>query len=60
MILYDFLKENNDKVLFVDRTGNLIRVYCSDDVSVLFRFPNVLQAQKKYRLFRKELEGIKV
>jgi len=58
--MYDYLKENKEDVLFCDRTGNLIRVYLTGDVSVLFQFPNVKSARKQYRKFRKELEGIKV
>ena len=58
--MYDYLKRNKDDVLFCDRTGNLIRVYLSGDVSVMFKFPSVDSARKEYRKFRKELEGIQV
>ena len=60
MSLYELLKENSDEVQFVDRTGNIIAVYCNGGVKVLFEFNSIHQAQNKYRLFRKELEGIKV
>ena len=60
MNLYEFLRENADEVLFCDRTGNLISVYCRDDVKVIFKFKTISLAQNKYRKFRKELEGIQV
>ena len=60
MNLYEFLRENADEVLFCDRTGNLISVYCRNDVKVIFKFKTISLAQNKYRKFRKELEGIKV
>lgn len=60
MSLYEFLKENNDDVLFCDRTGNLIAVYCKGNVKVLFEFSSVNKATFEYRKFRRELENIKV
>lgn len=60
MDLYDYLKENADDVLFVDRTGTIIAVYLKGDTKVLFSFPSISLAQTKYRLMRRELEGIKV
>ena len=60
MNLYEFLKENSENVIFCDRTGNLISVYCRNDIKVIFKFNTVHLAQTKYRQFRKELEGIKV
>ena len=60
MNLYEFLKENSENVIFCDRTGNLISVYCRDDVKVIFKFKTISLAQNKYRKFRKELEGIQV
>lgn len=60
MSLYELLKKNADEVLFCDRTGNLISVYCKNDTKVLFEFPSIQLAQKNYRKFRRELEGIKV
>ena len=60
MNLYEFLRENADEVLFCDRTGNLISVYCRNDVKVIFKFKTISLAQNKYRKFRKELEGIQV
>ena len=61
MSLYEFLKENKEsEVICVDRTGNIISVYCKDDVKVQFVFQTVHLAQTKYRKFRRELEGIKV
>ncbi len=60
MNLYEFLKENKDDVTFVDRSGNIIAVYCKDDVKVLFHFASVPIAQSNYRKFRRELEDIKV
>lgn len=58
--VYSFLKENNENVLFCERTGNLISVFCKDDVKVIFQFPSVKNAQYHYRRFRKELEEIYV
>ena len=58
--MFKYLKENKEDVLFCDRTGNLIRVYLTGGVSVLFECPNVGLAQKEYRKFRKELEGISI
>lgn len=60
MSLYEFLKENKEDVLFCDRTGNLIAVYCRDNIKVLFEFPSVNQATFQYTKFRRELENIKV
>lgn len=60
MSIYEFLKENNDDVLFCDRSGNLIAVYCKNNVKVLFEFSSTNLAQKNYRKFRRELENIKV
>ena len=58
--MYDYLKENAKDVLFCDRTGNLVRVYLKNDISVLFQFHSVDYARKQYRKFRKELEGVTV
>ena len=60
MSLYEFLKENKSEVICCDRTGNIISVYCKDDVKVQFVFPTVPIAQNNYRKFRRELESIKV
>ena len=60
MDLYAFLKENKEDVLFVDRTGNIIAVYCKGDKKILFQFPTINIAQTRYRQFRRELEGVKV
>lgn len=60
MSLYEFLKENKDEVICCDRTGNIISVYCKDDVKVQFVFSSIGLAQTKYRKIRRELEGIKV
>ena len=61
MSLYEFLKENKEsEVICVDRTGNIISVYCKDDVKVQFVFQTVNLAQTNYRKIRRELEGIKV
>lgn len=60
MSIYEFLKENNDDVLFCDRSGNLIAVYCKNNVKLVFEFSSISLAQKNYRKFRRELEGIKV
>ncbi len=60
MSLYEFLKENKDEVICCDRAGNIISVYCNDDVKVQFVFKTVPIAQNQYRKFRRELENIKV
>lgn len=60
MSLYEILKENADEVLFVDRTGNLISVYCKDNVKVQFQYATIGQATFNYTKFRRELEGIKI
>lgn len=60
MSLYEFLKEHAEDVLFCDRTGNIISVYCRNDIKVLFEFNTIHLAQTNYRKFRRELEGIKV
>ena len=58
--MYNYLKENNEEVLFCDRTGNIISVYCKNNIKVIFEFSTIQIAQTNYRKFRKELEGIKV
>lgn len=60
MSLYEFLKENKSEVICCDRTGNIISVYCKNDVKVLFHFASVPIAQNNYRKFRRELENIRV
>ena len=58
--MFNYLRENNEDVLFVDRTGNIIAVYCKGNIKVLFEFSTQNIAKNKYREFRRELEGIKV
>ena len=58
--MFNYLRENNNDVLFVDRTGNIIAVYCKGNIKVLFEFSTQNIAKNKYREFRRELEGIKV
>ena len=56
--LIEFLSK--DDVLFCDRSGNIISVYCRDNVKIQFTFDSVEKATRKFTKFRKELEGIKV
>ena len=60
MMIYDYLKQNNEQVLFCDRTGNMIAVYLKNDVKVLFEYNNIHTASKKLTQFRRELEGKQV
>lgn len=59
-MIYDFLKENPSEVIFCDRSGNIVSVYCKNNVKVQFVFHSIALAQKNYRKFRRELENIKV
>lgn len=60
MTVYDYLKENNDEVLFCDRTGNIISVYCKNNIKILFEFKTINNASAKLTQFRRELEGKRV
>lgn len=60
MSIYEFLKQNKKEVLFVDRSGNIIAVYCKNGIKVLFEYSNIHLASKKLTKFRRELENKKV
>jgi hypothetical protein len=60
MSIYDYLKQNKKEVLFVDRTGNLLAVYCKNDIKILFEFSNIHAASRKLTQFRRDLEDKKV
>lgn len=60
MSIYEYLKENKEEVLFVDRTGTIVAVYLKDNVKALFDFGTINTASRKFREYRRELEGVKV
>lgn len=60
MSIYEDLKRNADDVICVDRTGTIISVYLKGNVRVLFEFGTINQARRKFREYRRELEGVKV
>ena len=60
-MIYDCLKEQcKEDILFCDRTGKIISVYLTGEVKVMFTFHSEGIAKDKYRIFRRELEGIRV
>ena len=60
MSLYDYLKSHKNEVLFVDRTGSIISVYCTNDVRVIFEYNTISTASRKLTQFRRDLENKKV
>ena len=58
--IYQYLKNNKNDVLFVDRTGTIVCVYLKNDVKILFPFNTINKARRNYTVFRRELEGIKI
>lgn len=60
MTLYDYLKRNSKDVLFVDRTGNIISVYCKNNIKILFEYNTISTASNKLTRFRRDLENRKV
>lgn len=60
MSIYDYLKSNNNEVLFVERTGNLIAVYCKNRTKVLFEYNTIGTASRKLTMMRRDLEGKRV
>ena len=59
-LIFNNLKQNKQEVLFCDRTGNIVSVYCKGDVKVIFPFSSISIAKDRYRDFRRQLENIKV
>ena len=43
MSLYDYLKEHNEHVLFVDKCGKLLIVQCKNNIKVTFELLSVLK-----------------
>lgn len=60
MSIYNYLKENNKEVQFVDRSGNILAVYLKGNVKVLFEYSNINTASRKLTQFRRELENKRV
>ena len=60
MSIYEYLKEHSNEVMFVDRTGNMLAVYCKNNIKVLFEFNTINTANKKLTKFRRELENKRV
>ena len=60
MSIYNYLKQNKKEVMFVDRTGNIIAVYCKDNIKVLFEYNNINTASRKLTQFRRDLEDKRV
>ncbi len=60
MGIYEYLKANKEDILFVDRTGNIVVAYLKGDVKVMFEFNSINTASRKFREYRRELEGIMV
>ena len=58
--MYDYLKEHNNEVLFVDKCGKLLIVQCKNNIKCIFEYPNVERAQKKLTIFRRDLENQRV
>lgn len=58
--IYDYLKTNNEEVLFCDRSGNIISVYLKNDIKIIFEFKSIEIATRKLTIFRRELENKKV
>ena len=60
MTIYSYLKEHKNEVEFVDRSGNLIAVYCKNDIKVIFQYNTIGTASRKLTKFRRELENKRV
>ena len=60
MTIYNYLKEHNNEVEFVDRTGNIISVYLKNDVKVQFQYNTINTASRKLTKFRIDLENKRV
>lgn len=60
MSIYNYLKQNKKEVLFVDRSGNIIAVYCKGNIKVLFEYNNINTASRKLTQFRRDLENKRV
>lgn len=48
------------EVLFVDRTGNMLIIYCKDDTRIIKNYQNIHQASKKLTEYRKKFENKRV
>ena len=60
MSVYDYLKANRKDVMFVDRSGNIISVYCKNNIKVQFHYNTISTASRKLTQFRRELENKRV
>ena len=60
MSIYNYLKLHRNEVLFVDRSGNIISVYCKGDIKVSFIYNNINTASRKLTQFRRDLENKRV
>ena len=60
MSIYNYLKLHRNEVLFVDRSGNIISVYCKGDIKVSFTYKNINTASRKLTQFRRDLENKRV
>ena len=62
MSVKEAIYENLDPsdVLFCDRSGNIISIYCKDNFKIQFIYDSVEKATRNLTKFRKELEGVKV
>ena len=60
MSIYNYLKEHKNEVQFVDRSGKLISVYCTNGIKVIFEYNTISTASRKLTQFRRELENKKV
>lgn len=60
MSIYDYLKNNKREVMFVERTGNLVAVYCKNNIKILFEYNTIGTASRKLTQFRRDLENKRV
>lgn len=60
MSVYDYLKNNRQEVLFVERTGTLVSAYLKNNTRVIFEYNTIGTASRKLTKMRRELEGKRV
>lgn len=60
MTIYDYLKKHKEEVIFVDKTGLIVSVYCKNNVKIIFECRDKRKAQKEYTKFRRELEDVRL
>ena len=60
MSIYEYLKNNNSEVMFVERTGTLVAVYLKNNIKVIFEYKTIGTASRKLTQMRRSLEGKKV